>query len=87
MAWHPNAGLTTTEGGVILANNQYEYAIGPNNNIDVRVAASDEDIAQILQVRLYEVENPETTTNRVFQVSSVVAGRTYYLIADFEAST
>ncbi len=99
MAWHPaTTSLRPREGGVIQDEDdfadsdddgvsEYEYAIGPNNNIDVRLVAADEDITRIRQVWLYEVENPETTTNQVFQVSSVVAGRTYYAIADFEAST
>ena len=77
-AWHPaNDGVVVQEGGVIRADmqgrNPYQYAIGPNNNIEVRVAASDEDITRIRQVRLHEVadiEDPQQATT----VSSVITG-------------
>ena len=94
LAWHPAVGLEPMSGGVIQDSdddngNEFKYAIGPNNDIDVRVAARDEEITRIRQVQLYEIENLQTTATQAFQVSSVVAeaGRTYYVIADFEAST
>ena len=86
MAWHPDAvSLRPMEGGVIRdggSNIEYKYAIGPNNNIDVRVAAENDNITRVNQVWLYDVENPR----RPISVSSVIAGRTYYLIPQFETS-
>ncbi len=86
-AWHPaHDGVEPQQGGVI-ERRQYQYAIGAYNNIDVRLAASDEEIARIRQVRLHEVIGDIANPQQATTVSSVVVRRSYYLVADYEAST
>ncbi len=60
-----------------LAN--IDYAIGPNNNVDVRVAGDDETVTRIRQILLYDIDNN-------MRVSSVVANRRYYVIADYDTN-
>ncbi len=77
--WVPtSATISLMEGGRNLSS--FNYAIGPNNNIDVRVAGSDDpEITRIRQIVLYDIDESKI-------VSSVIAGRSYYVIADYDTN-
>ena len=81
--WSPTSTtLTVQEGGHNLSG--IEYAIGINNNINVRVAdPADpaEEITRIRQILLYEAR-----PNNLDRVTSMVAGRTYYVVADYDTN-
>ena len=77
--WAPTSDTTSVlEGGRALSG--FSYAIGSNNNIDVRVADPDDpEITRIRQIVLYDIDESEI-------VSSVIAGGSYYVIADYDTN-
>ena len=81
--WSPdNTPLSIQSGGHDLRNTM--YAIGGNNHIAVRVADADnsiEQITRISQILLYEHRNSTLT-----RVSSMVASRTYVVVADIDTN-
>ena len=83
--WAP----TSATANAMLPANGYDisgftYAIGSDNNIDVRVAGPDDpEITRIRQIVLYEILG----NNTLRRVSSVIAGRSYYVIADYDTNS
>ena len=81
--WSPDSTpLSVRSGGYDLSGTM--YAIGGNNNIAVRVADPDnliEQITRIRQILLYEHRNDE-----LIRVSSMVASRTYVVVADIDTN-
>ncbi len=83
--WAPtSATLTVSLGGRDdeLNLESIDYAIGTNNNINVRVAdPEDEEVTRIRQILLYE-----NATDGPRRVTSVVSGRSYYVVADYDTN-
>ena len=83
LIWVPSAdSLKVHEGGYSMLNpefDEYTYAIGAANNINIRVAAANEEVTEIGRIRLYEV-NPTTPT------TSMMAGETYYIAMDYRSN-
>ena len=80
--WSPaNTPLSVRSGGHDVSNTM--YAIGGNNNIAVRVADIEdgEIITRIRQILLYEHSGSALT-----RVSSMVADRTYIVVADIDTN-
>ena len=81
--WSPtSATLMVQTGGHNLSG--IEYAIGINNNINVRVADPAnpaEEITRIRQILLYEEDGQS-----IRKVTSMVANRTYYVVADYDTN-
>ena len=81
--WSPDSTpLEVQPGGYGDVSNTM-YAIGGNNNIAIRVAdaATGEQITRIRQILLYE--HSDSTLTRV---SSMVASRTYVVVADVDTN-
>ena len=77
--WQPGEATVAPIRGGYESFNDMQYAIGDHSYVDVRVAKDGdaEPIAQINQLLLYDV-----TVTTVSRVTSVIQGRTYYLVAD-----
>ena len=77
--WAPTMNTLVPQGGGHTDFDTAAAAVGTDNYIDVRVAADGENepITEIHQVLLYDVSGPT-----VQRVTSMVANRPYYVIAD-----
>ncbi len=80
--WAPTSTtLAVRSGGYNLRD--INYAIGVDNHINVRVAdPEDEEVTRIRQILLYE--NAQGGLERV---TSVIAGTSYYVVADYDTNT
>ena len=78
MVWSPTGELVPVRGGHPSIVGNFMYAAGPNNHIDIGVAAADEEVSHIRQVLLYERNG-----SQINRVPSMVAGESYYVVAEY----
>ena len=76
--WQPTSDTLVARAGGYPEFGDMRYAIGTTNYVDVKVVDESEAITRINTILLYDISNSPL----VHRVSSMVAGRPYYVVAD-----